>query len=336
MPVNVDRWANRVWYGDDPAKLSELLLRPLEWLYRAVIRIRTHAYQFGILKTHRLDVPVLVVGNLAVGGTGKTPLVIWMAQCLLGAGFRPGIICRGYRGRATDWPRAVSPSDDPVVVGDESVLLAKRAQVPVVAGPNRVAAARALIATGRCDVVVSDDGLQHRRLNRDLEIVVVDAVRRYGNERCLPAGPLREPMTRLRSVDAIVMNGESRDGGDAFAMTLVPGAPRRVLDDQPASDLERFLDAPIHAVAGIGRPKRFFDALRATGMDVIEHAFPDHHDFVAGDLAFDDDALVMMTEKDAVKCRAFADRRHWFLPVDAEPSPGFADWLAKRMAESPR
>jgi tetraacyldisaccharide 4'-kinase len=288
-------------------------------------------YGVGLFETTRLQVPVVVVGNITVGGTGKTPLVSWLAGHLRQAGYRPGIVSRGYGGNAKTWPRAVTPDSDPAEVGDEPVLLARRAGCPVVVGPDRVADARMLLSEHDCDLIIADDGLQHLALGRDLEIAVVDGMRRLGNGRCLPAGPLREPAARLAGVDFQVCNGSPQ--GEELGMQLSGGRLHRVGEDDIVADPAGLAGAPVHAVAGIGNPARFFADLRGLGLEVIEHPFPDHHTYVAADIAFGDGRPVIMTEKDAVKCVAFAGPVHWYLPVQASPDPALGRRILQRLGE---
>jgi len=306
-----------VWYGKHPLSL---LLAPLSWVYCAFIRLRRLAYAGGLARVHRLGIPVVVVGNITVGGTGKTPLVIWVACYLRAQGLNPGIVTRGYGGRARHWPQQVRADSDPDAVGDEAVLLARRSACPVAAGRRRVDAAHSLIQYAGCDVIVSDDGLQHLALGRDLEIGVLDGARRFGNGRCLPAGPLREPSSRLGEVDMVVAYG--RGGRGEFSMEYVSLGLRRLLDDRPRAP-NIFADKPVHVVAGIGDPRRFFAQLRSLGLQVLEHPFDDHHRYEPGDLEFGDGHPVLMTEKDAVKCRRFAQPNHWYLPVEAKLHDAF-------------
>ena len=316
-----------VWYGRNPLSL---VLLPLAWLFCAVAISRRLFYRMGWLKSYKLPVPVIVVGNIALGGTGKTPLVIWLVEFLRRNGYTPGVVSRGYGGRAESWPQQVSGDSDPRLVSDEAVLIAQRGGCPVVVGPDRVAAARALLASAPCDVIVSDDGLQHYALARDIEIGVVDGVRRHGNRRCLPAGPLREPVSRLKTVDLIVANGVAQAG--EYAMQL-KGDIVHHLADAHTQALSAFNGQKIHAVAGTGHPQRFFTQLRAAGLSVIEHAYRDHHDFSPADIDFGDDLPVIMTEKDAVKCRRFAQDRHWYLPVAAELDEHLAEQLKRLLDE---
>ncbi len=307
--MSLQSWLNRVWYRRRPPPW----LVPASGLYAAVSALRRAAYRRGWLAVQRVGCPVLVVGNLSVGGTGKTPLVIWLADRLAAAGRRPGIMTRGYRGSAGA-ARLVGAEDSAALVGDEPVVLARRTGLPVAIGRARVEAARLLIGAG-CDVLVSDDGLQHYALSRDVEIVVIDGERRFGNGWLLPAGPLRESPRRLGRVDAIVLNGGVPSAGE-LAMRLEPGMVIGLRGGAPVP-LADFAGRTVHAVAGIANPQRFFRLLRAAGLEVIEHPFDDHADFRAADIRFADRNPVLMTEKDAVKCAGFADDRHAFVPVEA-------------------
>ena len=301
------------WYRRSPLLI---LLTPASLVYCGLSRLRRLLYRAGLLARHRIPVPVVIVGNLTAGGTGKTPLVIWLVHFLSASGYRPGVIARGYKGRAHHWPQPVCADSDPLNVGDEAVLLAGRCGCPVVVGPDRVEAARALLERGECDLIIADDGLQHYALERDIEIVVIDAVRRFGNGYCLPAGPLRESTGRLTEVDLVVVNGACGPGEHPMTMraesavSLEPGIASRAL-----AGFER---QSVHAVAGIGNPGRFFACLRRAGLRLQEHVFPDHHVYVAADLDFGDDRPVLMTEKDAVKCRDFGLRNSWYIPVTIE------------------
>jgi tetraacyldisaccharide 4'-kinase len=309
-----------------------VLLLPLSWLFRLLSGLRRAAYRLGWLKQTRLPVPVIVVGNITAGGSGKTPLVIWLARVLREAGWRPGVISRGYGGRGAE-PMPATASADPARVGDEPVLIARAAGVPVWVGRRRVEAGRALLARHpEVDVLLADDGLQHYALARDLEIAVVDARRRFGNGRLLPAGPLREPIARLGQADAVVVNGgvgEPAAGAvPQFAMTLRPARLHSLNDPARTAEVATFRGRTVRAVAGIGDPERFFATLRVLGMEVVPHAFPDHHAFVAADLPA---GTVVMTAKDAVKCEAFQLPDAWVLEVDAVLAGGLQEMVLTRL-----
>ncbi len=311
------------WYGDGR---RPWWTTPLAALYGGVAGMRRVLYRSGWLHSVRLPVPVVVVGNLSVGGTGKTPLTIALADALRERGYRPGVVSRGYGGRRRE-PLLLGDTPDPAQVGDEACLI-HAAGVPVAIGRERPAAARLLLAAG-CDVVIADDGLQHYALARDVEICVIDGVRRFGNQRLLPAGPLREPLTRLDRVDFRVCNGADPAAGE-FPMQLHAGELVALHDGERRS-LVDFAGQRVHAVAAIGNPSRFFASLRAAGVEPIEHAFADHHAFVAGELAFGDQLPVLMTDKDAVKCRHFARPNWWRVPVRAALPEAFYDALVGRL-----
>lgn len=309
-----------------------LLLLPLALLFRLIVSIRRLGYRKGVLRSYRLAVPVIVVGNIFVGGTGKTPLVLWLVEALRGMGLHPGIVTRGYRGRATSWPQKVTAASDPVLVGDEPVLLAQRGDCPVVAGPDRVAGGRVLVEDWGCDCVISDDGLQHYALQRDLELLVIDTKRGLGNGLMLPAGPLREPAGRLQSVDMVLANG-GPSGLTAHHFTLELESAICLAPGGEAVPLDRFAGRQVHAVCGIGNPQRFFDALAGHGIRVIPHPFADHHAYQAADIGFGDELPVLMTEKDAVKCRAFAGENHWVVPAETVLADGAQQGLMDRLRQ---
>jgi tetraacyldisaccharide 4'-kinase len=314
----MDSWLQRVWYG---RSLWAWLLWPLAIIFALLSVTRRWAFRVGILRSVRVGKPIVVIGNITVGGTGKTPLVIWLAQELSRRGFRPAVITRGYGGNSAQWPIRVTADSDPRSVGDEAVLIAQRGDI-VIAGPDRVADAQAAIALG-ADVIVSDDGLQHYRLARDAEIAVVDGARVFGNGHYLPAGPLRESIERLDTVTAVVVtdrDGKPRPSSLARWHPLV--ARNRIhtatsLLSGERRSLTSFTGA-VHAIAGIGNPSAFFSALAEHGLQVNGRALPDHAQITKADLEFNDAVPVFMTEKDAVKCRPLADARMWVVPVTLE------------------
>ncbi len=338
----MSEWLEREWQ-----KLGggALVLLPFAIVFRLAVAIRRSLYRARILPQWRARVPVVVVGNISVGGTGKTPLVLAIVEALQARGWNPGVVARGYGrvprrehdplGVVRVYPDIATPEH----FGDEPVLIARRARVPVFIGADRSAAARALLdAHAEVDVLVSDDGLQHYALARDVEIAVVDGERRFGNGLPLPAGPLREPVSRLREVDAVVVNGGASDSIPArrrFAMEL--GRERFVsVAGNREAPVDEFVAAArgrrVVAVAGIGNPGRFFDHLARLGVAARRVAFADHHAYQPGDLRLPDAEVIVMTEKDAVKCAAFADARMWFLRVEAIVPPDFDDFLLARIA----
>lgn len=326
MKAGLERWLLRRWYGGVAPGPG---LRLLSLVYAGVLRLDRALYRRGLRKVHHLRVPVIVIGNLVAGGTGKTPLTIAVAQALAARGWKPGVVSRGY-GRRSQEPVRVSPTLPADVCGDEPLLIARQTGLPVFVDRDRVAAARRLVAEG-CDLIIADDGLQHRRLGRDIEIEVIDGERGHGNGRLMPAGPLREPAGRR--VDFRVVNGGGADSGDgAWRMRLVL-ADAEPLDGGAPQPLARFVGMPVHAIAGIGNPSRFFASLRAADIDPIEHPFPDHHDYVAADLAFTPPAPLLMTGKDAVKCAEFALPQAYAVPVRTELPDAFFAAVSERLAD---
>ena len=317
-----------------PGSLNRLLY-PLSLLYTGLMSARRRGYELGLLRRRQLPVPVVVVGNISVGGVGKTPLVMALVECLKGRGMNPGVIARGYRGRSGFWPREVAQGVDAGEVGDEPVLIFRRCRVPVAVGPNRLQSARLLLDRHGCDIILSDDGFQHLALARDLDIVVVDGEGRFGNGWCLPAGPLREPPAALARADLIVVNGVAGEG--EFAMTT--HAEHAVsLDGAQTRALSAFAGQTAHAIAGIGNPGRFFRQLEAHGIRVVPHAHPDHHRFTPTDLGFHDHELLLMTEKDAVKCEALispAAGRCWAVPLGVTLDPGLLPAVLDRLPAVP-
>ncbi|MEZ5494556.1 MAG: tetraacyldisaccharide 4'-kinase [Pseudomonadales bacterium] len=310
----LSNFIERLWYGNAARYWPFIaLLLPLSTLFLLVSQFRKKNL---LSKKVVLPVPVVVVGNISVGGTGKTPLLCALADALTKRGVLVGIISRGYGGSHSGVPRCVLREDDPREVGDEPLLLKRATDCPVVIGRDRLAAATFLLQQHSVDVILSDDGMQHYALPRDVEIAVLDGQRGVGNGLLLPAGPLRESLSRLRSVDFVVSNGEAAHNKiptdiAVVALKLLPQCwvSLKTGATLPLHALDK--SQPVHAVAGIGNPQRFFSTVRALDFALTEHAFPDHHVFVAEDLSFDDEAFVVMTEKDAVKCASFA-KENWY------------------------
>ena len=300
------------------------LLLPWAGLFYLISHTRRWLYQHSVLTTYKLDVPVIVIGNISVGGTGKTPLVIWLAAQLKKAGYTPGIISRGFGGKLQG---EVFPHSKPQDMGDEPVLIARRTLCPVFVGADRVVAGQALLkAHFECDIIISDDGLQHYRLRRDIELTVVDGECLFGNACLLPAGPLRESIKRLNTVDAIIVNGVTAELPQAFTMQMQARQLTNVANSQIRAAIAEFQHKKILAIAGIGHPERFFQQLATMGINCQTQAYPDHYAFQATD--FDQVAadIVLMTEKDAVKCAEFCQGKLsdklWYLPVNAVLADG--------------
>ena len=321
------RYLEQSWYR----KAGWLVfLWPISLLFRLLASMRRR-YHTSVAKTNVPPLPVVVVGNISVGGTGKTPLIIGLGRALQKVGLKPGIVSRGYLGKAPHYPFKVESDSQVEEVGDEALLIAQVLDCPMVVDPDRVQALEKLCEDYQCDVILSDDGLQHYALPRDLEIVVVDGERLFGNGWCLPAGPLREPISRLGSIPYIVINGE-REGGEssaeldrAFAMSLKPTYLVNLLsgEKKPFRGAPFNIGTTVHAVTGIGNPNRFFSVLSSLPYEVMRHDFPDHHPFSKADfeaLNVDGRQPIVMTEKDAVKCRQFAASNFWYLAVEVELS----------------
>ncbi len=307
-------------------------MMPLSLLYCLVMILRREAYGSGLLKGHRIGKPVIVIGNLSVGGTGKTPLVIWLANELARKGYRPAVISRGYGGRAKEFPLLVNSETHAAITGDEPAMIARSLGCPVVIDPDRVAAARWLADRNLCDVIISDDGLQHLALGRELEIAVLTSDKIAGNGLCLPAGPLRENKSRLKTIDVIISR-EKKSELTNYTMELQPGECSRL--DSPAMrlPLSAFWKSPVHAIAGIGNPDSFFSSLRTAGLEIIPHPFPDHYDYSQADISFTDGLPVLMTEKDAIKCSEFATRNHWAVTVSVTVDEGILTTVLEKIKE---
>lgn len=336
---------DKLWYSSNPLRW---LLWPMAMIYRIVATFRRYYLQRFCQR--QFSVPIIVVGNLTVGGVGKTPLVIALANQFQARGLRVGIVSRGYGAQVDYFPYEVSSDADAALVGDEPLLLAKKTACPVVIAPKRTDAVQYLLDKYQSQMIISDDGLQHYAMGRSIEIAVIDGLRGLGNGLCLPAGPLREGIGRLQQVDFIVVNGaflsnnqrvcylERLLGGclglNVSRMDLVPGEIISLLGNKPISAVE--LKHPVAAVAAIGNPRRFFATLKELGMVFKAYPFADHHQFHLEDLVFAE-KIVVMTEKDAVKCQPFATDTMYFLPVEAKVDDKFWDalWMHKQLQGLP-
>lgn len=315
------------WYRPSYSKTT-LCLKPLAWLFHSCVLLRRNLYRCKLKSAYRFSVPIVVVGNITVGGTGKTPFVTWLAQLLRSEGFHPGIVSRGVGSRCHRTPRFVNRTDAPEEVGDEAILLAQTG-CPVVIGVDRVASVATLLRQANCDVVLADDGLQHYRLARDIEIAMIDGDRRYGNRCLLPAGPLREPVTRLNEVDWQIVNGGS---GEDVSMRLEPlGFIPLLSRDETVLPIAQFFPKKVHALAGIGHPQRFFTLLQDLGFEIIPHPFPDHYLYQPQDINFKDEYPIIMTEKDAVKCVSFANEHCFYLRVAVKIKDDIKNQLLMRL-----
>lgn len=308
-----DKLINRIWYQGHPAVV---LLVPISWMYGLIVKFRYLLYHSGLLSTNTAPVPVIVVGNITVGGTGKTPFVVWLANYLFDCGYRPGILSRGYGVKSRIKVQQVRADSDPDFVGDEPVLIAKRTGLPVAISADRYEAARQLIEYADCNILICDDGLQHFALNRDLEIAVIDGDRAFGNAKLLPAGPLRESIHRLSSVDLLISKGKQYK--KSHVMEYQYGEMTSVVDETRKSSISSLLNQEIHVVTGIANPERFHEYIKAQGIHIIKHVYPDHYQYRSQDLSFRDDKPIVMTEKDAVKCCKFARDNMWYIPIQAK------------------
>lgn len=314
--ILIDQWYNPKPWGN--------ILWPFSKLFGYLVKLRKYFYERNIFKSYHASVPVIIVGNLTVGGTGKTPLVLYLAQLLTQNGFRPGIVSRGYKGEVKSVV-LVSPYSNPRVVSDEAVLLASRAKCPVIVAKKRAVGVEQIVRHNKVNIIISDDGLQHYGLQRDIEIVVIDGDRRFGNGHSLPMGPLRETTDRLETVDLVVTNGGSTAKENEHTMRIVCDEVYSLSHPDKTRKIEDFIGKPVHAIAGIGYPQRFFQQLRDLGIIVIPHPFPDHYEFSPADVAFADQLPVIMTEKDAVKCKHFANSKHWVAAISVVLPDGFDD-----------
>ena len=321
-------WLQRAWYQD-----SWLLraFRPLSYLYTRVAQQRRAGYLTGQKVAWKATVPLIVVGNITVGGTGKTPMILWLIEHCQQRGLRVGVVSRGYGAKPPSFPWQVTAEQSAAEAGDEPLLIVQRTGVPLYIAPDRPAAVQALLAEHAVDLILSDDGLQHYALGRDLELLVIDAVRGLGNRHCLPEGPLREPAERVSSVDAVLLNGAVSDSSDGFCFHLQPDALVRIADGAVLPLTQLPAGQRVHAVAGIGHPQRFFSTLERLQWQPIPHAFADHAQYSAELLQFEPKLPLLMTEKDAVKCRAFAASDWYYLRVSAQPSAHFSAWLDEQL-----
>ncbi len=328
----IERLFLQLWYGQSWRYYPlRWLLMPITMLFCLVVRLRYLGYRKGWLRHYRPSVPVIVVGNLTVGGTGKTPLVIALCTWLRSMGYQPAVISRGYGRQDESALLKVTAESDPQMVGDEPLLIARASGCEVYVSSDRSAAAEMAESDG-ADIIVADDGLQHYRLARDIELIVIDGERGLGNGLCLPAGPLREPAERLDQVDGVVVNGG--EGNGTFSMQLKPALVYRLDQPERQQDIAQLQGRTVHAVAGIGNPDRFFSLLRNHGATVIPHPFPDHHHYSASDLQFNDNHPVVMTEKDAVKCNrlpAQGQHEQWVIVVESKLDPALTRLLQGRL-----
>jgi len=305
-----------IWYKQGKGKY---LLLPLSALYCSINRLQRW---LQTPKQNRLPCPIIVVGNITVGGTGKTPLVIYLTKLLQQQGYKPGIITRGYGGNAKYWPQQVTADSNARMIGDEALLMAIRTGVPVYAGPKRMETVKECLHSHYCDVIISDDGMQHYKLPRDIQIAVIDGERKLGNGLCLPAGPLREKKERLEKCDLIIVNGEKHEQKKWIEMKM--SASKLInLKTGEIKHLQHFAKKNINAVTGIGNPQRFYHTLEQAGLKLQQHSFPDHYQFQENDLKLSNDFPILMTEKDAVKCKPFADDNCWYLPINAQLEKSF-------------
>ncbi len=322
MKKLIAKLLNEVWYKDH---FVGTWLMPFSFIFTDVVKFRRWMYKKGYKPVEKLPVPVIIVGNITLGGTGKTPLVIYLVQQLKERGFNAGVISRGYGGQSESWPLRVTAESDALLVGDEPVLIAQQAGCPVAVGPVRADSARLILEHEACDVIISDDGLQHYALHRDIEIAVIDGERRFGNNFCLPSGPLREPQERIQEVDFVICNGGEAE--EKEILMQLEGAYAINIQTQERKPLAEFKDLSCHAMAGIGNPQRFFDSLKQYGLDFQATSFPDHYVYTKKDICYKGVQAVLMTEKDAVKCLALASEDHWFVPVQAKIDNQFIDNL---------
>ena len=318
----------KVWYSKN---IFSLLLSPLSLIYISIIYLRYTLYQLGLISITKINAPTIVIGNIVAGGTGKTPLVIWLAKYFKDKGFLPGIVSRGYGGTYLSNIELVKPTSNPLLVGDEPVIIARNTNCPVVVAKKRAKGAKKLVEKYNCNIILCDDGMQHYSLARDIEIAVIDGQRRFGNNYCFPAGPLREPKSRIFKADLIVSKYNARTCEHKMDYTYHQLVSLNELSKTiPISDLHGMT---VHAIAGINNPDHFFSYLRSHKLELIIHKFPDHYSYTEDDVKFDDNFPVVMTEKDAVKCLNYSSDKHWYIPISAELSKSFVCDLDKLMGK---
>lgn len=334
MAASISEFVTKSWYR---GAYWLYLLWPLYLVYRSVTFVRQCCYQMGVFKTYRAKTPVVVVGNITLGGTGKSPLVAYLVESLTALGLKPGVVSRGYGAQiSTDEVREVNVNSLVSEVGDEPLMLKQRVGCPIFVSPTRALAVQALEKLG-CDIVITDDGLQHYALARDLEICVFDGERMWGNGHLLPMGPMRESLKRIKSTDFVVVNGTGPEWPGpyvpniaSFNMTLEAGMLQG-LHNGNALPLSEFRAQKVEAIAGIGNPERFFQTLASEGLNVQAHHFSDHHVYTQSDVCFGNGRPLIMTEKDAVKCRTFNIENAWYLPVSAKLSGDLATQIVKAL-----
>ena len=318
----------KVWYSKN---IFSLLLSPLSLIYISIIYLRHTLYRLGLISITKINVPTIVIGNIVAGGTGKTPLVIWLAKYFKDKGFLPGIVSRGYGGTYLSNIELVKPTSNPLLVGDEPVIIARNTNCPVVVAKKRAKGAKELVEKYNCNIILCDDGMQHYSLARDIEIAVIDGQRRFGNNYCFPAGPLREPKSRIFKADLIVSKYNARTCEHKMDYTYKQLVSLNELSKTiPISGL---YGMTVHAIAGINNPDHFFSYLRSHKLELIIHKFPDHYSYTEDDVKFDDNFPVVMTEKDAVKCLNYSSDKHWYIPISAELSKSFVCDLDKLMGK---
>ncbi len=321
----------QIWQ-DKTHPISKLLY-PLSLIYSLTVSVRSKLYGIGVFKRSSVKVPVIIVGNVTVGGTGKTPLVIWLTKYLQTKGFRVGVISRGYGGSSPQWPVDVTLLEKPEIVGDEAVLLRNNLDIPIAVSPVRLDSAQLLVDKHDVNIIISDDGLQHLALKRDLEIVVIDAKQQFGNSRLLPSGPLRQTPESIHPDAIKLYSGDHNLDDFEFSMNFRPVAFRSLYSPEQEVETNFFNNTEVNAIAGIGNPEKFFNTLKSLNIRVIARSFPDHHAYQSGDFNFSNNKPILMTEKDAVKCREFNLPNAWYLEIEAQPNQAFINKLEQSIDE---